>query len=109
MAFDVELLELMPHTFQIAAHTGEGFYPRSETYAADAEVRGYWQQSGETITTVTGEETNSVSIAYLRGGVDVDVDSRVTLPDGSTPPILKVEEYDDGDGDAYVTVVHFGG
>lgn len=105
---DAELLELMPHSFTVEAQASVGFKPGGTTYAAGTQVAGYWNREGTEVENTEGTTVRSSSTAYLTGDPGVDTNSRITLPDGSAPPILKVAQFDDETGTPWVTVVHFG-
>lgn len=98
MAFErAAFLALMPHTVTIstrASHNnygepsyGSGTSYRARVLNAPAFKRGAGGETVEIQTTVWVASTGTIS-----------VDDRITLPDGTTPPIVLVERVPDEDG-----------
>lgn len=57
-------------------------------------------------TSVMGNEIVSRTQVVILDQVSVAITDRITLPDGTYPPILDVESPLDGDGNPYMTVVY---
>lgn len=97
MGWDSELEELMPHTVQVSTGTtrnkhGTLSYGSASTYQArvvPASAKDL-SQSGE-----VAEVRTYVYIASTRA---IPSDCKVTLPDGTSPPVLRVEQFPDDDG-----------
>lgn len=63
----------------------------------------------QAVVNFEGHEQVSTHIVYIAphassGIPTIESDSRITLPDGSTPPILRVEVYPDESGDHHFQV-----
>lgn len=55
-----------------------------------------------------GSEVLSRGVIWFQTNIDISVEDEVTLPDGSTPPLLMVDRYSDETNDFHHTKVFFG-
>jgi hypothetical protein len=107
MAFDPEFLDLMPHTITVQAMVasneyGEEVYStQTSSFQALVEERPQWVRSA------FGEETVATAIAYVASTDRIPITSLVTLPDGSTPAMIRSDVFSDEDG-IHHNVLFFG-
>lgn len=103
MALDPDLLALMPHTVTIAARSslnGDGSPAFGEGVDWAARVQG----QSRNVRNAQGEEVVSTSRVYVGGLSGITATGRITLPDGTSPPILAVSTVADESGDLYEVV-----
>lgn len=106
MSFSTALLPLMPSTVKVSTRTGHATYG-APTFAATTtnyrarvlEAPGYLRDDG-------GEGLAYRHVAWVRstGVTSITASDRVTLPDGTKPPVLRVERFPDPDGEHHVKV-----
>lgn len=110
MSFERALFtSLMPSTVTIAGRTGHSNYgvptwSTGTTYRARIVHKPRFVRVDEAHTLAIRHD---VWIAST--GNTITADDRITLPDGSTPPILAVERYEDADGPHHVHLMLGGG
>ena len=108
MAFEADFLELMPHSvvvYPVASVNvhGEPVYSTSgSTYDALVEERP------QMIRTAFGEEMITSANAYVASTSRIPLTSRVVLPDGSEPALLRSDVFADEDGTAHHVALFFG-
>ena len=98
--------DLMAATVTLAPLTsrdryGAGSYGAAVSYQARVSYRTKW------IRMADGSIVNSQGEVWLRSAARVDPEARLTLPDGTTPPILMVQTPSDESG-AHNTKLIFG-
>lgn len=98
--------DLMPHTITVAELSGRDGYG-APAYGSEAS---YTARVIYKPTKVRGPEGNDVvakGLVWISGTPTIDTEDRLTLPDGSTPPIMAVDRIPDEDGEHHVKV-YFG-
>jgi len=103
MSFEDAFLDMMPHTVTVAPVTSRDKFG-TRTYGAAVSYPARVVEEQRRITTLDGVEgmsSHTVWIApHTSSGIpNLGPESLITLPDGSTPPILRVEVYPDEEGD----------
>jgi len=94
-----EFLELMPHEVTVAKVSSRNSYGEVTYGAASAPIRARVVRKARMVRTDSGDEAVSSAHAWLAGAPGVTTADKVTLPDGTAPPIIAVERYPDEDGD----------
>lgn len=74
------------------------------TLGAPGTYPAYVEGRVQMVRTAAGDERASSVTVILAGMVQVGPDDRLTLPDGTSPPILAVGTVPDGDGYASTVV-----
>lgn len=102
-----DFADMMPHTV-----THEEFASRDEyglpAYGSPASLKARVSYRPHKVRTPAGDEVVARGEVWLNtAGTTVDTEDRITLPDGSTPPILSVDGLSDELG-AHHAKVHFG-
>ncbi len=92
-----DLLALMFHTVTVEPFTGRDEYGRP-TYGAATQYRARVVGMQRLVRTPDGAEKVSATTVYLASAPGVGPEDRVTLPDGSQPPILVVSRMPDDRG-----------
>ena len=110
MSFESSIfLTMMPSTVTISgrtAHSNHGVptYSTGTSYRARVVNKPKFirQDANHTIAIQT-------EVWLASTGGTITVDDRITLPDGSTPPILQVERFGDSQGEHHVKLMLGGG
>jgi|2_EtaG_2_1085320.scaffolds.fasta_scaffold10065_2 hypothetical protein len=106
MAFSTELLTLMPSTIKVSTRSGHDNYGAAQFAASTTNHRcrvlerpGFIRGRGE-------EEIAYRDVVWARstGSASITASDRVTLPDGTIRPVVKVERYPDDDGENHVKI-----
>jgi hypothetical protein len=93
----VSLLALLNQTVTVEEKTGTDGYNKP-TYAAPATYPARVQKKQKLVRSRDGSEKVATAAVWLPPTAVVSTSSRLTLTDGSNPPILAVEEMPDGEG-----------
>lgn len=104
MTFDPDLLELLPHTVQIASPTGYSVYGTA-SFGSPSTYQARLIVKPGAIRTMQGEVVESRTVAWVASTRTFTVADRITLPDGTTPPIVLIEQYPDEDGSYYSKLI----
>ena len=107
MAIDQQLVELMTQEVTWRQVTARDRYD-ARTWGSDQTVGCYIDEMPEIVRDDEGETVTATHTVYLDGVYAVALDDEIELPDGSTPPIVKVRQLTDDVG-AHSTIVHLGG
>lgn len=105
MAFDTALLDLMPHTLTVKAQASLNDYGEPAYAATGRSVTALVVYKNKVVRTADGREHTSSAQAFVADTTIVETD-QVTLPDGTTRPVMAVTTYADADG-AYAQEVAF--
>jgi hypothetical protein len=77
-----------------------------KSYGAAVDILCYWEEKLSTVW-ILGQMVSIGGILYCGGVFHVDGNDRLTLPNGKTPEIVKVEQFKDENG-PYATVITVG-
>lgn len=83
---------LMRQTVTVEAYEGDG--GRGPVYGAPKTVACYLEHKTKVARTSDGRQVTSTSQVFCDRGPIVTTESRVTLPDGRTPLVVEVKDYD---------------
>lgn len=111
MAWSTEFDDLLPDTVTVKTVTGvstDGYGVPTYSTGQDYSARVVRKQ--ELVRTFEGTEELATTVAWVNStSTDQFTPSaEVTLPDGSTPPLMGVEAYPDEDGSAHHIKLMFG-
>lgn len=98
-----DFLALMPHTVTIQPLTGRDEYSRP-TYGPGIQYRARVVGKQKLVRAADGSERVSATTIYVVGVSGISPEDRITLPDGSQPPILAVSRMPDERGDHHEVV-----
>jgi hypothetical protein len=105
---DSALLALLPSTVSVQSLTGvstDGY--ATPTYSTATNYYARVADVQRMVRTFNGDEQISRTVVWLYSTGSFDPSDKVTLPDGSTPPLIATERWPDQDGD-YYTKLWFG-
>lgn len=108
MAWDPEANELFPHTVTLTAPGAVNQYGRHVDGASPDTVAAHVEYTMRQVRNIQGELTASsitVNISGVEGIKGVTPEWKVTLPDGTSRPIVSVSRHADENGDLW-EVVH---
>lgn len=100
MGFDDELLDLMPDTLSVYALKGlssDGYGTASYTTSVKS-YRCRVAESQQLVTTFEGVEQVARTVVWVRSTSTFGPWDKVTLPDGTSPQLLAVEDFRDEAG-----------
>lgn len=103
MTFEPEFEDLMPSTVQVAKRSSQSLYG-VPTFGTDVAVLCRVEHSPRMVRTVDNREVVSSVRVYTAGPIDVDLTDRLTLPDGSQPQIIRVDNANDETGPHHTVV-----
>ncbi len=102
-----DLLGLLTQTVTIADRSSRDMYGVA-TWAAGTDYPARVSPYRPLIQTETSDAAPVTGMVHMDGDVPVSSESKITLPDGSVPTIIRVDKYTDVDGTVYATRVLFG-
>ena len=103
MALDPDLLEMMTQTVTIAPLTGRDNYGKP-TFGTGVVWRARIKGTNRRVVDHAGQEAVSTTEVWIGGVSGIGPTDQLTLPDGTSPPLLKVERYPDEDGNSFEKV-----
>ncbi len=102
---EAALVALLNQTVQVAAPTSKDLYGK-HTYGSDVAHAARVSPGGTALfRTPDGKDNPIKAIVHMDGNVTVTTETRVTLPDSTTPVIFEVQHTVDDDGTDYATKV----
>lgn len=107
MSLDSPLAELMVDTVTIAAVSTKDAYGKRAWSSPTTFTGCRVQQGDHKILDSLGQEKVANGRVYLANAPTVTLNDKLTLPDGSSPPILAISRLRDERG-AHHTILHFG-
>lgn len=103
MPLDPDLLALMPHSVTIAHKTGQDQYG-APTWGAGTAWQARVEGKVTLVRDAQGLQAVSRSQVYLSGVAGTGIRDKVTLPNGTSPPILSVATVPDETGDSFEVI-----
>ncbi len=104
-ALDPELVALMVDTITVAPATGRTA-SGTATFGAPVSLTCKVDWKRQVYPSATGRDVVGRGIVYLPAvHPEITTEDRVTLPDGSSPPLLGVQTFDDEAGPCYTTLI----
>ena len=100
MSFSTAFLSMMTSTLKISTRSGHDNYGKATFAATTTNFRARIVEKPGYLRLADSEEIAYRHIAWVRstGATSITASDRVTLPDGSTPPVVAVEVFPDDDG-----------
>ncbi|MBW2561268.1 MAG: hypothetical protein JRE40_10505 [Deltaproteobacteria bacterium] len=105
MPLEQGFLEWFNQTVTIEPFTGVNVNGEPQ-YGAAVQYSAFVQRRTRLVRDRAGQEVVSTAQVYLDGSVDVGIQDRITLPDGSQPVILSIEVLPDETGSTHHKVVN---
>jgi hypothetical protein len=103
MTIESDFLELMTQTVTIAPLTGHNDFAEP-AYGTAVSHRARVVGKIRRVLNAEGREVISSQQVYIYGAPDISTQAQITMPDGTTPQILRVERYPDENGDHHEVV-----
>ena len=98
-----ELLDLLPSTVRLEPHMGADVYSKpSWGNPVEAAARVVYVE--HKTTDDAGQEIVARGKVFLGGVYSVTTKHRITLPDGTQPPIVRVNKYPDESGNDHEVI-----
>lgn len=107
MSFSTAFLSMMDSTIKVSTRNGHSNYGAATFATSTVSYRARIVEKPGFVRRPDGEDVSYHTVAWVRstGSVSITATDRVTLPDGSTPPVVGVERYSDDDGPNHVKVL----
>lgn len=102
-----EFGDMLHDTITYEPYTGRDPIGGGPSYGSPIEVKCRWVRKMRYVANKDGATIMSSSFVRTPPFGEFDVQSRITLPDGSTPPILSFETSPDENGDLYSYRISF--
>lgn len=107
MSIDPLLTELMVDSITVAAVSAKDAYGK-RTWGSATTLSNCRVQSGDhKILDSLGQEKVATGRVYIAGAPTLTLNDKITLPDGSQPPVLAIDRFGDENG-SHHTVIHYG-
>ena len=98
MSWETQFTDLMPHTVTMRARASRNS-DGSDTFSTSASTyRARVMNTRKWVRGVNGNGAMTAAIAWIASTGTMAMDSRYTLPDGSSPPVLMIDTVPDEDG-----------
>jgi len=105
MALEQDFLKWFNQTVKIESFTSINIYGEPQ-YGTAVQCSAFIEYKTKLVRDATGQEVVSTVQIYLDGSIDVNIQDRITLPDGSQPVILSIEALPDETGSIHHKVVN---
>jgi hypothetical protein len=107
MAIESLLTDLMVQSITIAAVSSKDAYGK-RTWGSPSTINQCRVQSGDhKVLDSLGQEKVANGRVYVPGAPTLTLNDKITLPDGSTPPILAISRLSDERG-SHHSIIHYG-
>lgn len=104
MPIEAPFLEMMPSTVTVYPKTGMDAYGKMSYSGSGTAVRCRIQETGRVVKSADGREVYETGTLIFYGNPVINSDSKIVLPDGSSPLILSVTHHNDDVGAHHITV-----
>ena len=110
MAFDTALLGVLAQTLTVNRLSGVSTdgYGRPAYSTSSISCRCRVTEKQHLVRPFEGEQEVASTVAWARSTSTFSPSDRITLPDGTMPRLLAVDEYRDEDGALHHHTLHFG-
>lgn len=99
MGFESAFLELMPITISVSTRTSHDNYGQPVYSATVRQFRARYTKQQNFSRDTNGEPVRVSGTLWIACSTrDINESDRITLPDGTTPPIVSVTRQSDDDG-----------
>jgi hypothetical protein len=104
MTIEAAFLDLMPSTVTVYAKSSADAYSKVTFSATGVATRCRVQQTGRVVKSADNRDVYETGVIIFYGSPTITEDSKIVLPDGSTPLIHSIRTYNDEDGGNHTTV-----
>lgn len=111
MPWDDTFLTVMTSTLTVNRLTGVSTdgYGRPAYSTAALTLRCRVTEKQTLVRSFDGTQEVAKTVCWVRSTSSFSPSDRVTLPDGTTPPLISLNEYRDENSQPHHTVLYFGG
>lgn len=106
MTIETAFLDMMPSTVTIYPKSSTDAYGKFSFSATGTAVRCRIQPSDNVVTTEDNRQVVSRGTIIFYGTPTITSDSKIVLPDGTSPLILTVRVHNDDSGTHHTTVTY---
>lgn len=106
MSWDSDFLEMMPHTVVVYARASHNSYGEPTYSTSGSTYRARVANKPGMLRNLRGEFTEFFQVAWVASTGTINVNDKVTLPDGTSPELANVERNPDEDG-VYINKLYF--
>jgi hypothetical protein len=106
MTIEAAFLEMMPSSVTIYGQSSKSAYGVQAWSASGTSVRCRIQQTGVMSHDQNGRQVIEDGRIIFYGVPTIDLSSKISLPDGTTPVLLSVVVHNDEDGTNHTTVTY---
>lgn len=100
--------DLMPDTITVEPFLSRDSYG-VPSYSASTNYKSRVIQKPTRVLAANGEEVVAKGVIWVGASPGITAEDRITLPDGSTPPIISVSSIPDDSGDHHEKVFYASG
>lgn len=104
MTIEAAFLDLMPSTVSVYPKSSVDAYGKVTFGATAVATRCRIQQTGRVVKSADNRDVYETGVIIFYGNPTITEDSKIVLPDGSTPLILSVQKHNDDVGANHITV-----
>lgn len=108
MSFDPAFLDFMPHTITVYDFASVNQYGEATFSTSPTTYQAMVEERPDVVRSAFGEEVVSSHVAYVASTGRIPLTSRIVLPDGSEPALIRSDVFSDEDGLAHHIVLFFG-
>ena len=101
---EYQYLDLMPSTVTIYGKSSVDAYGKVTYPASGTVVRCRIQETGTVVKTADDRNVFEVGSIFFYGTPTITTESKIVLPDGSSPLILSIRVHNDESGPHHTTV-----
>jgi hypothetical protein len=98
MGWDADFLDLMPHSVVVSTRASHSAYGTAVYSTSGSTYRARVLTKPGFVRSAQGENVAFHTVVWVASTGSIDISSRLTLPDGTTPPIVAMERVPDEDG-----------
>lgn len=109
MAFETTFLDLMPHTITVYPFVSVNQYAEATHSTSGTSYSAYIQEMPMNVLDTYGEEVVASHTVYVASTARIPMTSKIVMPDGSEPHLIRSDVMSDEDGTAHHVVLFFGG
>jgi len=104
MTIEAAFLEMMPTQVTVYPKSSTDAYGKFTFSATGTATNCRVQETGRVVKSADGRDVYEVGTIIFYGNPTITTDSKIVLPDSSSPLILSVQVYNDDTGTHHTTV-----
>jgi hypothetical protein len=108
VSYDHDFDGMLAQTVVVTTRTGHSVYGTAAFSTSGSTYRARIVDKPGFVRSQQGENVAVKSVAWIASTGTISVSDQITLPDGTTPPVIAIESYPDEDGAQYFNKAYFG-